>query len=242
MTTSPTRLTLAVPLLLLALACGGGEGDPGAAAPAGPSSPSGPTDPGGATPPPPVDPGTPPPPVDPGPTPPATGPAPVITVINRHGSPVTGGEMVLILGANLDTADLVTFGGAPATGVTYDAVNRWLQVIDPPHAEGFVDIVVRLADGQTATFPGFHYGPPPVVTSFTPDTGHRDATVTITGRNFAAVEGVSVSFGVTRAVILSRSPTELVVVVPKMNPGTYPVVVANFDDQFGMGAGAFTMQ
>ena len=225
-----TRLALAAALLLAVTACGG---------PADAGLPADPVPPGGSTGP--VDPAPPPtnPPIDP--TPP-TGPAPTITVINRHGSPAAGGAMVLILGTNLATATQVTFGGEPATGLTYDAANSWLQVTIPPHAEGFVDVVVQLADGQTATEPGFHYGPPPRVTGMTPETGHRDDVVTLTGENFADVHGVSVSFGGAHALITSRSSTQLVVVVPKMNPGTYQVAVANFDDQFGLSPVPFVMQ
>lgn len=227
MKTSSCSLTLAAALLALFTACGG-PADAGL--PADPVAPGGPAGPADPPPAPPTDPAIP------------TGPAPSITVLNRLGSPPAGGTMVLILGNNLATADQVTFGGEPATGLTYDAANSWLQVVTPPHAEGFVDVVVHLPDGQAATEAGFHYGPPPVVTGMTPATGHRDDVVTITGENFADVHGVSVSFAGTHALITQRSATQLVVIVPKMNPGTYQVVVANFDDQFALAPVPFVMQ
>jgi hypothetical protein len=180
--------------------------------------------------------------VTPPPVTPPAGPAPTITAINRHGSPVTGGEMVLIVGTNLDTADLVTFGGTPATGLQYDAANGWLVVVDPAHAEGFVDIVVRVADGQIATLPGYHYGPPPAVAAFTPETGPRGTLITITGIDVNVANGVVVELGGTICVVVSKTATELVAVAPKLNPGAYPVVVVNFDGQTGVSRTSFTMQ
>jgi len=169
-------------------------------------------------------------------------PPPSLTAFNRHGSPPAGGTLVLLLGANLATADLVTFGGVAATGLSYDAVRGWLQVTAPAHAEGFVDVTVQLADGQRATLAGFHYGPPPVLLSFTPATGKRGDSVTISGSGFADVLGVTVAFGGTSATITSRAPTQLVVTVPKLNPGPYTLVVANFDDQFSASSSSFTAQ
>jgi hypothetical protein len=167
---------------------------------------------------------------------------PSILALNRHGSPPAGGDIVLLIGQNLATADQVTFGGVPATTLAYDGVNGYLQVTSPPHAEGFVDVVVRLADLQTATFPGFHYGPPPVIASFTPGTGRPGDTVTISGTGFADVHGVSVRFGAFLAPIVSKSATSLVVTVPKVNPLPYTVTVVNFDDQFDASATMFTVQ
>jgi hypothetical protein len=169
-------------------------------------------------------------------------PAPTITALNRHGSPPAGGTIVLILGANLEPTAGVAFDGVAATGVSYDPVNHWVQATTPPHADGFVPVTVTLADGQTASIAGFHYGPPPVVQGFTPTIGKRGDTVTVTGTGFADLLGVTVRFGGTTATITSKSPTQLVVTVPKLNPGPYPIVVANFDDQFSVSSQQFTAQ
>jgi hypothetical protein len=152
---------------------------------------------------------------------------------------------VLLVGSNLAGAAGVTFGGAAATGVHFDTNANALVVVTPPHAEGFVDVVVTNPDGQTATAPGFHFGPPPAPTSFTPTSfanGAAGQLVTITGTSFSDVQGVQVMFSGFLGTVVAKSPTELTVAIPKLNPGVfYQVIVTNFDGQFGLAPGTLSV-
>jgi len=108
----------------------------------------------------------------------------------------------------------------------------------------FVPIVLVNADGQSTTWPDFHYGNPPVIARFSPDTGPRGATVTVDGADFTADAtgvraGLQVSFGGNPATVVAKSATQLTVIVPKMNPGSYPIIVVNFDGQYAVTRTAF---
>ena len=166
--------------------------------------------------------------------------APSILALNRTGSPEAGGMIILIAGTNLDAAAAVTFDGVPALSVALDpnassTVATVLNVVTPPHAEGFVDMVVTNPDGQSATFINFHYGPPPSISTLAPSTNVRKGDlVTMTGANFGATYVVQVSVGGMPAQIVSKSDTQLVFAVPKQNAGTYQVFVFNWDSQYAV--------
>lgn len=223
------RRGLAVLASCVLAACGGGGGSDGAAPVAAP----------------------PPPPSLPPPPPPSSLPPPVVAAVNVHGQPPAGGGQVLFAGSGLDHVVEVTFGGAPASGLTYEPLLGAITVVAPPsplgpNGDGFVELLVRSADGQTATVPGFHYGQPPVATGFTPGTGQKGDVLTISGAGFSADAagpraGLQVAVGGVIAPILSKTPTEIAVTVPKLNPGVYQLSVVNFDGQYSVPAGAFTV-
>lgn len=167
--------------------------------------------------------------------------APSIAALNRTGSPPEGGMTIIIIGNNLDPAATVTFNGVPATDVHYDpnassTAASNLVLVTPPNPEGFYDVVVTNPDGQSATYPRFHYGPPPSIASMSPLSVRKGDKVTITGANFAALYGVQVSVGGYTALLASKSDTQLVFYVPKMNAGAYQVAVMNFDSQYAVAA------
>jgi hypothetical protein len=182
-------------------------------------------------------------------------PPPTVQAMSVRGGPYAGGTIALFAGTGLQAGTVVTFGGAPATGVSYDPVLDRLQAVTPPDplgpaTDGFVDVAVTNPDGQTSTLAGtrFHYGPTPVPTSLatvapvTLATVHKGDTIVITGTDFTAAlapdprAGLQVSIGGIAAIV-SRSPTQIVVTAPKNNPGTYQVVVVNFDGQYGIAPG-----
>ncbi|MFL5264143.1 MAG: IPT/TIG domain-containing protein, partial [Anaeromyxobacteraceae bacterium] len=95
----------------------------------------------------------------------------------------------------------------------------------------------------------FHYGPAPVVTSFSANGAtspavvavHAGDTITIDGANFTADTsgpkvGLQVQIGdkVTSATLTTKTATQIVLPAPPNNPGTYPIVVTNFDGQFAV--------
>jgi hypothetical protein len=179
-------------------------------------------------------------------------PPPTIDGLSIRGAPPAGGTTLNITGTGLQPGVTATFGGAPATGlVLSDSTppRKLLTLTVPAQPAGageFVDLVVRNPDGQTATFAGFHYGPPPVIGSVsvaapaTLTTVHKGDVITITGTDFSVATGVQVQIG-QLAVISSATATQLVVVAPKNNPGTYQVVVVNHDGQFGVGPSGFNV-
>jgi hypothetical protein len=162
---------------------------------------------------------------------------PTITALNVTGSPPEGGKTVLIVGTGFQDGATVTYDGIPALSVTTDPSSGGLVTITPPHPEGFVDVVVTNPDGGSATRTGFHYGPPPVITSFSPTSVRKGDTITITGTDFAAALGVQVGIGPAFPQVLSKSSTQIVVVAPKLNAGNYQVFVTNFDSQYSVGPG-----
>jgi hypothetical protein len=185
---------------------------------------------------------------------PAPAPAPVptgpnILALNVHGSPMAGNTLVLIAGTGFQAASTVTFGGVPALGTSFDPANGYLLTIAPPGPggyEAFVDVVVTNPDGQSSGVGGFHYGPPPAPTQvFDALTGlgttRKGASVAILGTDFAvgAGKGVQVLFsgpstGIGLLDAAQSSATTLVVTVPKLNRGTYTLVVTNFDGQYAV--------
>jgi hypothetical protein len=179
-------------------------------------------------------------------------PGPNITTLNIHGTPMAGGTTVLIAGSGFQPGARVTFGGVAALSVTLDTVINVLNVTAPPGpggVEAFVDVTVTNPDGQFATIAGFHYGPPPQVLSFasaadgtqTLNNGKAGQLVNINGVNFSDVRGLQVSFSGNLATVTAKSPTALTVGIPKLNPGSYQVIVTNFDGQFGVAPGFLTV-
>lgn len=182
------------------------------------------------------------------------GPAPTVSAMSVRGGPPAGGTIVLLAGTGLQAGTSVTFGGVPAPGVSYDPVQDRLQATTPPCALGpgadtFVEVVLTNPDGQAATVATpFHYGPRPAPTGLaavapaTLTTVHRGDTIVITGTDFTAAPapdpraGLQVSIGAIAAIV-SKTATEIVVTAPKNNPGTYQVVVVNFDGQYAVAPG-----
>ncbi|MEU9064750.1 IPT/TIG domain-containing protein [Streptomyces sp. NPDC048430] len=111
--------------------------------------------------------------------------------------PTTGGNVVLLIGANLGGATSVTFGGTPATIVSQDPLGILLTVIAPAHAAGNVPVVVT-AGAVASTPANYTYvavvTPPPIVLAITPPSGPvaGGSAFTIIGANLT---GASVSFG-----------------------------------------------
>jgi len=111
--------------------------------------------------------------------------------------PTTGGNTVLLIGANLGGATSVTFGGTPATILAQDPLGFLITVAAPPHAAGNVPVVVTTAAGPSTpanyTYIAPPVPPPPVAVAITPTTGPTTGGTpfTIVGANLT---GASVTF------------------------------------------------
>ncbi len=179
------------------------------------------------------------------------GPPPVVTALDVHGAPPAGGTPVVIDGTGLEPGLEVTFGGTAATAVSLDATAGVVRCITPPKPAGLYDVVVTNPDGQSSTFSGFHYGPPPAPVSFSPGSGPPGTSVIVLGSGMipGMSGGSEVTVGgapatITLSVRLGRSadpPIEDTVTVPTLAPGSYEVVVVNPDGQRGVAPGLFVV-
>ena len=72
--------------------------------------------------------------------------------VSPPSGPVLGGQPVSITGTGLTDAASITFGGAPATGFTFDAATASFNGVTPPSPSGKVevDVIVKNAAGKTA--------------------------------------------------------------------------------------------
>lgn len=115
--------------------------------------------------------------------------------------PTTGGNTVLIIGANLTGATSVTFGGTPATIVSQDPFGFLITVVAPAGSPGNVPVVVTTAAGAS-TPANYTYialpAPTPTVIGITPPSGPAagGTPFTIVGANLT---GATVTFGGTPA-------------------------------------------
>ncbi|WP_133916184.1 IPT/TIG domain-containing protein [Streptomyces sp. NBC_00582] len=111
--------------------------------------------------------------------------------------PVSGGNVVLLVGTNLGGATSVTFGGVPATIIAQDPLGVLVTVIAPAHAAGNVPVVVTTPAGASSPA-NYTYlpavTPPPIALAITPASGPvaGGTPFTIIGANLT---GASVTFG-----------------------------------------------
>ncbi|MGC4120238.1 MAG: IPT/TIG domain-containing protein [Myxococcales bacterium] len=163
-------------------------------------------------------------------------PPPAILALNRTGSPLEGGMKVALKVNDLQPGFSVTYGGIPASSASIDASTGLLVTVTPANPEGFWDVVITNGDGQSATFSGFHYGPPPSITGLSPASGVRKGDrIAIAGAAFGVDgQGVQVNVGGAIAQIVSRSLDQIVIAAPKLNAGSYQVSVFNADSQYAV--------
>jgi hypothetical protein len=154
------------------------------------------------------------------------GGAPTISSIAPQHGAVEGGSAVVVSGTNFTSGGTVLFDGQPAAVTAMSSTA--MTVIAPAHASGAVNVVVRNADGQSATAANaFTYdAATPRITTITPSSGPIDGgtTVTITGVRLGA--GPKVTFGGVAARLLSSTPTTLTVETPQHAAGVVDVEVS----------------
>ncbi|HEY5832511.1 IPT/TIG domain-containing protein [Streptomyces sp.] len=143
--------------------------------------------------------------------------------------PTAGGNLVLLIGANLGGATSVTFGGAPASVVAQDPFGFLVTVIAPPHTPGNAAVVVTTAAGPSTPANYTYVGPPvsqpPTVLSLIPVNGPTTGGTpfTIVGANLT---GAAVTFGGVPATGVNVvGGVVLTGVTPPGAAGNVPVVV-----------------
>jgi hypothetical protein len=89
---------------------------------------------------------------------PASCSAPSIDDIGPLTGPTSGGTEVAIIGDNLNCVDQVTISGGQKCQPLVHVDNTKLKCTMPPHAEGYVDVVVRSPGiGESTKSNGFRY-------------------------------------------------------------------------------------
>jgi len=169
-----------------------------------------------------------------------------INSVSPNTGSISGGTPVVITGSNFASGATVSFGGTPATGVSFVSSTQ-LNATTPAHAAGAVSVSVTNPNGTSGILPNaFTYSSSPsssstAVSSVSPISGPAagGTQVTITGFNFQA--GVSVTFGglAATSVTLSNSTT-IVAVTPAHSAGAATVTVTNSNGQSASLPSGFT--
>ena len=167
--------------------------------------------------------------------------APTGTSVAPTSGPTAGLTVVTITGADFVDGATVTFGGAAATGVTFNSATS-ITATTPSGTAGAAHVVVTNPDTQISTLTdGFTYVAPPRVTSVSPTSGPTAGltVVTIIGTDF--VSGATVTFGGAAATgVTFNSATSITATTPSGTAGAAHVVVTNPDNQISTLASGFT--
>uniref|UniRef100_UPI000AA36068 beta strand repeat-containing protein n=1 Tax=Nocardia amamiensis TaxID=404578 RepID=UPI000AA36068 len=149
-------------------------------------------------------------------------PVPTLASVVPDSGPQTGGNTVILTGAELNGTTAVNFGGNAAVSFTVVSDTEISAVV--PAATGSVNVTVTTAGGTSNGVP-YIYVPAPTVATIVPDSGPESGgnTVTLTGTNLTGA--TAVDFGLTSAISFSVvSDTEITVVAPA-GTGTAAVTV-----------------
>jgi hypothetical protein len=133
---------------------------------------------------------------------------PVVTTLDPNFGPPQGGSVVKINGQGFAPGALVTFGGVPATAITFFSSSS-LQVTSPA-GTGTVDVVVSVAGVSSPKTANdlFSYSQP-VVSSIVPNAGPTagGTVMVINGANFT--NGALVQFGALTVPSVFVSPIQI---------------------------------
>ncbi|MBZ5647086.1 MAG: IPT/TIG domain-containing protein [Acidobacteriia bacterium] len=166
-----------------------------------------------------------------------------IISLNPNSASILGGTQVTITGTLFQNGTKITFGGIPATLVTF-VNSTTLIAITPAHASGPVDVTATNPDSSTGTLPGgLIYGPPPTITNLTRQVGTTagGTIFTINGTGFE--NGLTVKFGATQAPTAQvLTSTQIRVTTPPHAPGFVNVTVTNPDATNGTANNAFDFE
>lgn len=167
---------------------------------------------------------------------------PTLTKLNPDRGPSTGGTTVTLTGTNFRNGTMATFDGIAAPSTFVDDKN--LRVTTPPHAAGTVDVVVTNPDGQLGRLrSSFTYedaqSTVPVIAGINPPMGSTTGgtAVTLIGTNFQP--GANVRIGDRDSLVMSLTPTQIVVQTQPNNSGAANVIVTNPDGQVAVLTGAY---
>ncbi|MGW7486218.1 beta strand repeat-containing protein [Streptomyces sp. NPDC054786] len=151
---------------------------------------------------------------------------PTLSGVTPNQGPTSGGNTVMLTGANLTGANAVSFGATPATSFTVVSSTQ-ISAVVPAATPGPVDVTVTTPGGTTTLQSSYFYVSTPVLTGIAPPSGPLSGgnTVTLTGVHL--VEATAVRFGSTVATAFTVvSDTQITVVVPAGAAGSVDVTVS----------------
>lgn len=124
---------------------------------------------------------------------------PEITGVSPDHGPRSGGNTVVITGANFTGVTAVQFGPLEAESFTVDSDSE-ITAIAPPYAgpgegRGVVDISVFGPGGVNYQTPADHYGYTPVIDKITPSYGPATGGTAVTLSGYGLEETTAVDFG-----------------------------------------------
>ncbi|WP_217439606.1 IPT/TIG domain-containing protein [Nocardia barduliensis] len=149
-------------------------------------------------------------------------PAPALASIVPGSGPETGGNSVVLTGADLTGATAVRFGANSA--ITFTVVSDTQITAEAPAGTGPVGVTVTTAGGTTSPV-GYTYLPAPALASVTPNSGPETGgnTVTLTGTNLTGT--TTVTFDGTSATSFTVvSDTQITAIAPA-GTGTADIIV-----------------
>lgn len=154
--------------------------------------------------------------------------APAIQAISPASGPAAGGQHVVLTGTGFSDGTTVTFGGAPATGVTVVSPTS-LDAVTPAHPVGPVSVVATNAAGSSA--PQAYSYIAPSVTSVSPDQGPTAGgqSVTINGAGFTADAKVTIGGHPATGTSVNDAGTAITGTTPAGTAGPADVTVTNGD-------------
>jgi len=151
-------------------------------------------------------------------------PPPVIMSFTPASGPA--GTTVTITGSNFSSdapGNIVRFGTVQASVIS---ATETQLIVTVPGGATTQPIYVEV-NGMTAfTITSFVVLQPPVINSFSPESGPVGTTVTINGTNFSSTNTDNVvSFGTVQASVTSASETQLIITVPALPEGQVNISV-----------------
>lgn len=167
----------------------------------------------------------------PPPPPPPPPPAPVFNPSPNQLSPRSGrvGDTLTLMGSHLNVGSVaVRLGTVNATIVGTPTATQ-IVVRIPSIAAGNWPITVQTSGGTVTSTDTLMVLPPPPTLNpspvqFSPRSGRAGDTVTLMGSNLN-ISGVLVRFGSVNATVVSMSGMQLVVKVPSIAAGNWPITV-----------------
>ncbi len=146
------------------------------------------------------------------------------------------GDQIVITGTNFNGTNAVSLGGIPVANFTIDSPTQITAIV----GEGANGTVTISNPFGSSSLPGFSYGLPPIISSFSPMTANAGTSITITGKNFSTDPSQNtVLFGLAFGTVTAATPTTLTVTVP--SKATYAPLTVNTNGLIASSINSFIL-